>query len=520
MISTPLEWTGHRPAGWRGLRPSRLGVVGLFLAAALLALPFADLGVAGHDPWGELGRLLAGLAAPDLSAVDSIGRALLLTLAFAFAGVGVGAVCGFALAPLYHRRPVRLFAIGVRSIHELFWALLLMQATGIGVVTGVAAIALPYTGIFAKVFAEYLEETDRRPRLVLPPGTGTLSAFLYTRLPLAWAEMRTYTLYRMECGIRSSAVLGFIGLPTLGFQLDTLFKQGNYGAVGAILLVYLLTIGTIRRWLRQALAPLYLAVSAAVLAGVESPPMGSGALWRFLTVDIVPAPLRNGDLGSADTWEAFGGWLSELLTDQALPGLFATVLVAQLALVVTGAVAMAGFPLIVPRVVGRFGARVGHVGLVVGRSIPEYMAAYILLQVFGPSMLPAVIALGVHNGCIVGHLLGRQAVGLGRTLRPDAPSGLDLYGWELVPRLFVPFLALCLYRWEIILRESAILGLLGVATLGYYVDGAIAELRMDRVLVFLAVTLLATLAVDTLSRSLRAALGLAGLRMGRTDCAT
>lgn len=501
------------------LRPTRGGVVALFVGAAVVLSLFADLSVAGRDPWGELRRLAAGLAAPDLSAVDSAGAALLLTLAFAFAGVGVGALCGFLLAPFYHRRPVRLFAVTVRSIHELFWALVLMQVSGIGVATGVAAIALPYTGIFAKVFSEYLEEADRRPREVLPPGTPVLSAFLYARLPLAWAEMRTYALYRMECGIRSSAVLGFIGLPTLGFHLDTVFKQGAYGAVGAILLIYLLTIGTIRTWLRQTLVPLYLAVAAVILARVDSPPMGEGALWRFLSRDIVPAPLRSGDLGDPGTWGRFAGWLWELLATQALPGLLATVVVAQLALVVTGVVAMGGFPLIVPRVVGRWGARAGHLVLVVGRSIPEYMFAYILLQILGPSMLPAVIALGVHNGCIIGHLLGRQAVGLDRTLRPDAPRGLDLYGYELAPRLFVPFLALGLYRWEIIVRESAILGVLGVATLGFYVDGAMSELRMDRVVVFLAVTLLATLAIDALSRRLRRSLGVAGLRVGRTDCA-
>ncbi|RMJ20410.1 hypothetical protein PHISP_08720, partial [Aspergillus sp. HF37] len=93
-------------------------------------------------------------------------------------------------------------------------------------------------------------------------------------------------------------------------------------------------------------------------------------------------------------------------------------------------------------------------------------------------MLPAILALGLHNGAIIGHLLGRQATGL--TLRADAPRGLTLWGWEIVPRLFGPFVALCLYRWEIIIRESAIMGILGIATLGFYLDDAIGELRIDR----------------------------------------
>lgn len=494
-------------------RLPRSAVVAGFLAVALVLLPFADLAVARHDPWAALGRLAAGLLAPDPGALDRVGEALVLTLAVALAGVAAGAAAGFAAAPFYRLAPVRLVAVALRSVHELFWALLLMQVTGIGVATGIAAIALPYAGIFAKVFAEYLEETDRRPRAALPPGTPVLSAFLYTRLPLAWGEMKTYTLYRVECGLRSSAVLGFIGLPTLGFQLDSAFRQGQYGAVGAVLLLYFALIGTVRFWLRPVLLPLLLAGSAVVLAAVDSPPMGQGTLWRFLTVDIVPAPLRHGELTDPATWERFAGWLADLLAGQALPGLFATLVVAQLALVVAGAVALTGFPLLVPRLVGRAGAAVGHIVLVAGRSVPDYMLAYLLLQMFGPSMLPAVLALGLHNGAIVAHLLGRQANRLGTGLRADAPAGLDLYGWELVPRLFVPFLALSLYRWEIIVRESAIVGILGVATLGFHIDAAIAELRIDRVVLFLAVTALATLAIDALSQSLRARLGVAGLRL-------
>ena len=65
------------------------------------------------------------------------------------------------------------------------------------------------------------------------------------------------------------------------------------------------------------------------------------------------------------------------------------------------------------------------------------------------------------------------------------------------------FRALCLYRWEIILRESAIMGVLGLGTLGFYVQTNVAELRLDRVMALLLVTVALTLAVDALSRRLR-----------------
>ena len=480
-------------------RMGRLRVVTAFLAVALICLPFADLARAGHDPWDALARMARGFLAPDFGAVEGILAAVAMTLAFAVAGVAAGGLAGLVMAPFYRMRTVRGAAIALRSVHELFWALLLMQVTGIGVATGVLAIALPYAGIFAKVLSEMLDEADPRPSDWLGARVDPLSRFLWARAPLARREMLTYALYRLECGLRSSAVLGFIGLPTLGFQLDSFFRQGEYGAAGAIMIVYIALIATLRWWMRPRLAVAWLAAAVAMLAQVNAPPMGQGALWRFLGHDIIPAPLRAGDPAG------LGPWLWDLLTGAIGPGLWATLVVAQLALILTGLVAFLGQAAIVPRVAGRAGAALGHLVLVVLRSFPEYMLAYLFLQVFGPSMLPAILALGLHNGAIIAHLLGRQAGGL--VLRADAPRGLTLWGWEIVPRLFGQFVALCLYRWEIIIRESAIMGILGVATLGFYLDDAIAELRMDRAVAILVATGIVTVGIDTLSRAIRARLG-------------
>lgn len=492
-------------------RLGRVGTAAAFVALAIALMPVADFRIASHDPWAELARMGRGLLSPDFSAIGSLSYAAALTISFAICGVAAGATVGFALAPFYHYRPVRLFCICIRSIHELFWAILLMQITGLSAATGVLAIAISYSGIFAKVFSEYLDEADPRPVAAMPPKADPISIHFFARLPLALREIRIYVLYRLECGLRSSAVLGFVGLPTLGFELDSFLKLGMYGAVAAVLIIYYVLIATMRWWMRGALAPAYIAASIAFLATLHTPPMASGALSRFLTHDIVPAPLRNGDITELATWGRFWTWLEKLMLNQALPGLAATMIVAQIALVVAGIVALLGFPLIVRSLTGRIGAVFGHIGLVVGRSTPEYMLAYILLQVFGPSMLPAVLALGLHNGTIIAHLLGRQSTGIHQGLRADAPRGANLYFFELLPRVYGSFLALCFYRWEIIVRESALVGLLGISTLGFYVGAAIQEIRIDRAVVLLLVTMLATVVIDIISRRLRAALGIESL---------
>jgi phosphonate transport system permease protein len=392
----------------------------VFVAGALLCLAAADIAVTALNPWGEMLRLLQGIVRPDVLSVEA--WSVVWTVAFAVVGVGLGATAGFLLAIVFPRfAAVRASAMVLRSIHELFWALLLIQVFGLGPATGVLAIAIPYAGIFAKVFAEIIEEADLSAERVLPAGTSTVSAFAFARLPEVAERFKTYTLYRLECGLRSTLVLGFVGLPTVGFHLEGYFKQGQYAQAAALLAVFYVLIGTRRLWARPATLPLLLVGSLLLLPEGVGGGSALANLARFLTHDIVPAPLRTGDIASLATWGAFAAWLQRIAWSMALPGAWNTVVLSQIALVGMGLLALALFPLVSRRFMGRIGQPAGRVLLVVVRSTPEYMLAYLLLQLLGPSMLPAIIALAVHNGAIVGYLMGRHADAL--DYRRDAPRG-------------------------------------------------------------------------------------------------
>ncbi|CAM4014538.1 ABC transporter permease [Vreelandella rituensis] len=469
------------------------------IALALACLLLGDFEISTHAPWQALGRLFMGLVQPDLSRVDFLGEAILRTLAFAFVGVGLGAGAGFLLALAFQHLWVRTFCAFIRAIHELFWALIFLQSFGLHPITGVLAIAIPYAGIFAKVYAEILDETDPEPTRTLPHRVGRFSALIYSRISQAWPHLVSYTSYRLECGLRSSAVIGFVGMPTLGFHLAGAFAQGHYNTVGALLILFYLLIGTLRFWVRPRLLPLYLIVAPFCL-GTGLPIMWSN-VSRFFTQDIVPAPLRQGE-----GIEGLLPWLGELMLNQALPGIWNTLLLTQIALALTGILAMALFPLISRHFTGKLSVTCGHVILVVMRATPEYLLAFILLQLWGPSMLPAVVALALHNGGIIGHLVGRRSNAI--QLRQDAPKGFNRYAYEITPRVYGPFMGLLFYRWEIIMRETAILGILGIATLGFYVDSAIQEIRFDRAILLILITALLNIGVDILARRLRAHLRL------------
>lgn len=472
-----------------------------FLAVAIICLAFADIAVSTVDPWTEFGRLLTGLVTPDFYATDSLLLSLAYTVAFAVLGVAVGNVFGFGLSLVFHLRAVRVVCAMTRAVHELFWALIFLQMFGLSPLTGVLAIAVPYAGIIAKVYAEILEEADPRPLKAVPVGAGRASAFLFVRLPDAWAHFKTYSMYRLECGLRSSAVLGFIGLPTLGFHLETAFKEGLYSEVSALLILFYFVIASMRVWMKKPLLPVYLIAAVAILPwGVA---FAVSNIVRFLTVDIVPYPLR---AGGEDAMSRLWDWTEMLLVQQILPGTVATIQLTMIALVATGLLTLVFFPMISPLLLGRKSRWGGHLFLVVTRSTPEYLLAFVLLQLWGPSMLPAIVALSLHNAAIIGHLIGRYTETV--KLRIDAVRGVNRYFYEVLPRVYRPMLALLFYRWEVIMRETAILGMLGIATLGFYVDSAFADLRFDRALFLILVTAMLNICIDALSRTIRSRLRL------------
>lgn len=477
--------------------------VGFLFLAAVLAI-FGDFEISTLDPWTELKRMLLGAVTPDFFATENLITAVLNTIAFAFVGIALGNFSGFMLALVFRYMAVRIGCAFIRAVHELFWALIFLQIFGLTPLTGILAIAIPYAGIFAKVYSEILEEADQAPLKAVPAGATPISTFMFVRLPDAWIHFKTYSLYRLECGLRSSTVLGFVGLPTIGFHLESAFAQGEYSMAAALLLIFYVIIATIRYWVRQRLVPIY--IIAALIALPWGGEIAAENIWRFLSHDILPHPIRTAETMGAVVWSDVAAWYGKLFATQAWPGMINTVILTQIALVATGVMTLVMFPLISPKFFGRTGRTIGHVGLVVTRSTPEYVLALIFLLLWGPSMLPAAVALALHNGAIIGHLMGRYTETM--NLRPDPVTGLNRYFYDVVPRIYPQFLAFLFYRWEVIMRETAILGILGITTLGFYVDSAFADLRFDRAVALIAITALLNLVIDVTSRAVRARLRL------------
>ena len=465
----------------------------LFLLVGIISFIFADFSISTQEPFLELKKFSLAIFQMDFSQISSLIPALLNTISIALVAMFFATVFGFILALVFENFFVRTTLAFTRAIHELFWALIFLQIFGLNTFTALLAIIIPYSAILAKVYAEILQEHDIYPNEL--KGSSFVSYFIYTKIPDALPHLISYTLYRFECALRSTAILGFVGITTLGYYLSSSFMQGYYNEVWLLLILFYIVIATIRLWLTKYSAGFLVIASFFYLD--EFPSINVDNFIRFVTNDIVPHPIRT-NAGLDKTID----WFSNIFTNEILVGVFNTILLTQIALVLTAILAILAFPLISFKFTNKFGRIISHVFLVVLRSTPEYILAYIFLQMFGPSMLPAALALMLHNGAIIAFLMGQQTNEL--DLRLDVTKKKnELYLYEVVPRIYSQFLAFLFYRWEIIMRESAILGILGVATLGFFIDSAIADFRLDKMMLLLIVTAILNIAIDVISRKSR-----------------
>jgi phosphonate transport system permease protein len=236
---------------WRLLEPETLKVTANFIASFFPPTLHAEfLWLVAQGTWRTVAIATAGITLALVIAVP-------LTLLSARV-LSVSALSGrMARGPFWLRQAVRWGLIVLRSVPELVWALVFVRVVGLGPTSGVLAIALTYGGMLGKVYGEILDSGEAQPtEALLRNGAGRLQAFFYGLLPQNAAELTSYTVYRWECAIRSSVVLGFVGAGGLGQEIDNSMKMFNGGEVATMLAVFVALVALADRtsaWLRKAL---------------------------------------------------------------------------------------------------------------------------------------------------------------------------------------------------------------------------------------------------------------------------
>lgn len=215
-----------------------LRATGRFLAAFFPPEHSAEfLLLAAEATWQTVAMATAGLA---LALFGAIPLTLIVTEQLSISRLGTGRM---RTAAALVRQGVRWLLVLLRSVPELVWALLFVRIVGLGPTAGVLAIALTYCGMLGKVYAEILESSDAHAtESLLRNGSGRLGALLYGTLPEAASELVSYTIYRWECAIRGSVVMGFVGAGGLGQRMDESMKMLAGGEVSSMLIIFVLLV--------------------------------------------------------------------------------------------------------------------------------------------------------------------------------------------------------------------------------------------------------------------------------------
>jgi phosphonate transport system permease protein len=245
-----LYLTEFKP--WTLLDESSLRATTQFVASFYPPAHSAEfLTLVARGAWTTIAVATAGVT---LAFCAALPLALIGTRALSISRIGTGSV---ALIPSAVRTAARWFLIVLRSVPELVWGLVFVRAIGLGDTAGVMAIALTFTGMMGKVFLEIFESQEARAtEALLHNGAGRLQAFLYGTLPTCISEMVSYTVFRWECAIRSSVILGFVGAGGLGQQMELSSKMlaGNEVITMLAVFVFLVWVADViskrlRTWL-------------------------------------------------------------------------------------------------------------------------------------------------------------------------------------------------------------------------------------------------------------------------------
>jgi phosphonate ABC transporter permease subunit PhnE len=232
-------------------------------------------------------------------------------------------------------------------------------------------------------------------------------------------------------------------------------------------------------------------------------------LWAVRTIEIIPeflydAPTQTIDLFTR-MWPIDWAWYPKVVHQALMETLHIATLGTILAVAMAAPVALLVATNITRSVIlNTFGKFI----LVATRSVHSIVWALFFVAVFGPGALAGMLAIAVHSIGFTGKFLS-EAI---EEARPGPIEALKAAGAPPLailikgywPQVKPAFLALAVFRWDINIRESAVLGLVGGGGLGMALDTALSNLYWDQaglVLFVIFVVVIATEIVTTAIRS-------------------
>lgn len=258
-----------------------------------------------------------------------------------------------------------------------------------------------------------------------------------------------------------------------------------------------------------------------------------GALVSFAWIWVYLDGGRPGDLFSARAWDGISGLASNLIGansdgdpaflnadawSNALKLAAETLQMSILATVIAGVGALITVSFAASNLtqgeLSRFGRVAGtaifllmRTIYILTRAVPELVWALMIVFIFQAGIVAGAVALGIHNFGVLGRLGAEIVEDIDprpvRTLRSNGAGNLQVMFYGVLPQVLPQFITFLLYRWEVIIRTTAVVGFIAAAGLGYQFRLDFAFFRYTDIALLLVMYVLLVWAVDTMSAGLR-----------------
>ncbi len=403
-----------------------------------------------------------------------------------------------------------------RSIPAIVWAYIFVRSIGLGPGAAVLAIAVSTSGIVGKLYAELAEATDPQPIHALRrAGCGRFAILFYGVLPAIWRQWLSYSLFRLECSIRSASILGVVGAGGLGAEIALSVRYFEYDKLATILLAVLLFVVLVEiasSLLRQR--PLRWSVAVALV----------GSLWALIALNIpwsemslsqlIPDWLFRGGNSGVTDFLVRALWLA----GETLAMAWAATLVAAFFAILLSPLAASTFSLrghSRDAVQGR-GVAAGlrwvvflgtRLLLQICRAMPELTLALVFVVWVGPGSFAGFLAISFHT---VG-VLGRLYTDVYEEVEPKplvalesmGASRLSVWLYGVFPQVFAKLIAFTLYRFEVNVRATAMIGFVGAGGLGDEIHTAISLFHGRDLMLLLALMVVLVTVLDLIGDRVR-----------------
>jgi len=451
-----------------------------------------------------------------------------------------------------------------RAVPDLVFALIFVRALGIGVLPGVLALGFHSIGMIGKLLADAIESTDPMPQEAVTSTGGRRPQVVVSSLvPQIVPAFIGIALYRLDINLRSATVLGLVGAGGVGLLLKARLGMLEYGdalGVVVIIIVFITVMEFVSAAVRNLLlgsdniagvakAPRFSlgnqlfsvisrkrnggssAAQQTLEAGSESgvdlssrvlPPIDrerrQKLVYSLVFVGLIAVSWISVDFSPLQFFTSLGDIFvtaGRLLPpdfseigDALVTGMLESIAIA---IVATFLGTLLSFPLALLAArnvtVNKFVYGVTRIVLLVIRGVPELIIAVIFVAAIGLGPIAGVFALTVGTAGFFAKLIADTLEEVDRRPREaifaTGATRLQEIATSVVPPVAPSLVGLFLYIFDINIRASTVLGIVGGGGIGFLLFNSIRVLEFQATGAIILTIFIVVYAVELLSMYIR-----------------